>query len=112
MSTYKHCEFYKEVDGEVLKPRIFNFYSDPSHGWLKVPLRWLVKLDIAGIISSCSYFREGFVYLEEDDDLSKFINAMKERGYKVMANCSNTNKYSKIRSYDRYGVVSLQKYIS
>ncbi len=49
------------------------FYHDPGHGWLRVP-----KQEIENkkwLISPCSYMDESFVYLEEDSDMSIFIEA-------------------------------------
>lgn len=58
--------------------RNFNFFSDPGHGWVQVHKAFLEQL--AGpswktVFSSFSYFsrQDGFVYLEEDSDASKFL---------------------------------------
>lgn len=84
----------------------FNFYEDPGHGWLKVPLTLLKELQIEKEISYFSYYRKGYVYLEEDSDLSKFINAMQERKYWTFSEANiksfHTDRTSKIRSYESY----------
>lgn len=56
----------------------FNFYADPSHGWVKVPLKTLQKLNIDQSISSFSYIHNTDVYLEEDNDLVTFLRAMQK----------------------------------
>jgi len=56
----------------------YTYYQDPGHGWLMVPRKELFDLGIAGEISQCSYQRNGYVYLEEDEDLAKFIRAIDE----------------------------------
>ena len=77
-------------------------YDDPGHGWLKVSRKFLMQIGIADKISSCSYMRGDFVYLEEDCDLTLFVKKMEELGKSVDMPVSNTNKYSKIRGYDSY----------
>ncbi len=56
-------------------PARYRFISDPGHGWLEVPVSELDQLNIAHLISSCSYTNGAFVYLEEDCDLSVFFTA-------------------------------------
>lgn len=83
----------------------FNFYEDPGHGWLKVPLTLLKELQIEKDISYFSYYRKGHVYLEEDSDLLKFVNAMKKKNWTFSESnikSFHTNRSSKIRSYDAY----------
>lgn len=80
----------------------FTFYTDPGHGWVKVPLTFLVKLGLEKEISYFSYYRKGYVYLEEDSDLAKFIHKMKEKEIEINFITKNTNRSSKIRSYDSY----------
>jgi hypothetical protein len=60
-----------------------SFTSDPGHGWGCVERRVLEGLGIADKISEFSYQQNDLVYLEEDCDLSLFIRAMEQRGYKV-----------------------------
>ena len=85
-----------------MKTKIFDFYADPGHGWLKVPKSLLVDLGITGKISSHSYQRRDYIYLEEDGDLSLFIKAMRESGVEVRFREHHTNKQSKIRSYSPF----------
>jgi hypothetical protein len=78
----------------------YNFYQDPSHGWLKVPRQKLIDLNILNDISSCSYQRGQFVYLEEDSDRKKFVDAMILKGQEVKYRIFNCRvKQSKIRNY-------------
>lgn len=53
----------------------YHFYTDPGHGWLRVPLAELIELGIADSISGYSYVRHAFAYLEEDCDMTRFIDA-------------------------------------
>ncbi len=55
------------------------FHEDPGHGWLAVPVFMLVELDIHEKISQYSYICQGYAYLEEDLDLTVFMNAVRER---------------------------------
>lgn len=78
------------------------FYADPGHGWLAVKMLELAKLGIAGDISRYSYQRGDTVYLEEDSDASKYIQAMKAQGIEVKIECKHSDKRSPIRSYADY----------
>lgn len=82
-------------------------YTDPQHGWAKVTLKQLIRLNIADKISTYSYIRHnsngaGFAYLEEDCDLSTYLKALDDKGIKFKCIEKHTNKSSKIRSYSRY----------
>lgn len=56
------------------------YTSDPSHGWIKVPLAELKELGIEKDISSYSYHGKGDkIYLEEDSDASKWVDALAKR---------------------------------
>lgn len=78
------------------------FYSDPSHAWLKVSYAELEKLGIKANISSWSYRRGDWAYLEEDTDAGVYIIAMNKLGKTVAFNEQHTNRSSKIRSYNPY----------
>ncbi len=56
----------------------YAFFSDPTHGWLKVPIAEIEILAIASDISECSYISADgkFAYLEEDQDAQIFLNAV------------------------------------
>ncbi len=80
----------------------FHFYADPGHGWVKVPLNLLKKLNIEKKISSFSYVYGTNVYLEEDCDLKKFLDAMKTAGKTIEFVEHHTDRTSKIRNYGSY----------
>ena len=83
--------------------KVFQVYTDPQHGWIKVPRKLLTKLGIADKISSCSYMRGNYVYLEEDSDADKFFKAYKEHtGHEPEQRLHWTNRSSKIRNYFSY----------
>lgn len=86
---------------------IFNVYSDPGHAWCKVHRSLIENLGIAGKITSYSYQRGEYVYLEEDCDLSTFATALRATGRTIQFREFNTDKQSKIRSYERYQDTSL-----
>ena len=95
----------------------YHFYSDPGHGWLRVPREELRELGIESKISKYSYQKGSFVYLEEDCDAPEFINALSEArgvsnlglspeqviGAKIVPHVS-TKRDSKIRGYDSYQI--------
>jgi len=63
---------------EYLMPESFDFYADPGHGWLEVPMVALKYLGITDLITEYSYVYFGNVYLEEDQDACTFITAYRE----------------------------------
>ena len=83
--------------------KTFTFYSDPGHGWVKVPFSVLRTLGLTLKISPYSYVRGDHAYLEEDLDASLFITAYRQTyGETPKFREENSNKYSKIRGYDHY----------
>jgi hypothetical protein len=56
----------------------FNYYRDAGHGWVAVKKNILEKIGVANKITEYSYQREKMAYLEEDCDMSTFINAFRE----------------------------------
>ena len=66
-----------------MKTRNLNFYSDPSHGWLEVKRSDLIALGIEDDISGFSYQKGSKVYLEEDCDMSRFIDAATAAGWEI-----------------------------
>lgn len=78
----------------------YDCYSDPGHGWLKVKRSELVRLGILDRITSYSYQRGEFVYLEEDCDLSAFMDAKRVRAEAVAMRHHSSNQSSRIRGYD------------
>lgn len=85
------------------KTRTIQSYSDPGHGWAKVPHKLLKKLGIANSISPYSFSRGDYAYLEEDSDLTKFHQAMLDSGVTPRyVGTSSGYRSSKIRSYAHY----------
>lgn len=80
----------------------FNYYNDPGHGWIKVPLTLLKELGIEKRISSYSYINKDNAFLEEDCDATLFIHTMEEKGYAISVQEFHTNQSSKIRNYEGY----------
>jgi hypothetical protein len=80
------------------------FHSDAGHGWLQVPLAEIKKLKIEDKISNYSYIDRynEFAFLEEDDDLRKFLEEKKNRGeeYKIIENYeSGESRIRRMRSF-------------
>lgn len=84
---------------------ILNSYSDPSHGWAKIKRETLRKLGILHKISSYSYQRGDFVYLEEDADLTLLVKTLEAKGEKLeFRGHTNPYKRSRIRGYASFGL--------
>jgi len=79
-----------------------DFYSDPAHGWLKVPHALVNELGIANKITRYSYMDAQSAYLEEDCDLSLFMQKAEETGLKIEFVDHYTNNDSPIRKLSRY----------
>lgn len=79
-----------------------NFYSDPSHGWLEVKRADLIKLGIEDDISGFSYQKGSKVYLEEDCDMSRFIDAATAAGWTIKTAEFHNDDELFIRLFNRY----------
>ena len=77
----------------------FNSYSDPGHGWTRVPRKLLDKLGIEDKITPYSRQRGDYAYLEEDCDLALFCSTLRARGIEPEFRHYSTDRTSKIRSY-------------
>lgn len=93
-------------DGEQKSPRAartFTNYSDPSHAWLRVQIKDIMKLGLVDEISNYSYINGKYAYLEEDRDAPLFLETLKLNGtanYKIVDKF--TDKPSIVRTYDPY----------
>jgi hypothetical protein len=82
-----------------------NFHSDPGHGWLEAPAQLVRDTHISGVISGYSYRSADnqTVYLEEDCDAPRLLQALKAKGVVVeVADVAGSNDDSFIRSLPRY----------
>ena len=60
--------------------KTFLYHTDPGHGWMQVDFSELYALGLAESISRYSYQdSEGNCYLEEDCDMTKFMEAYKAK---------------------------------
>jgi hypothetical protein len=85
-----------------MKRLTLDFYQDPGHGWVKIHLDKLLWLGINNKISRYSYVRGNHAYLEEDCDLGLLFKTCDAKGIKIVLREHNSNKQSKIRSYQSY----------
>lgn len=85
----------------MINNRSFNYYQDPGHGWVAVKFKVLEQLGLsASDFSGYSYLRGKTIYLEEDDDASKFVETWIEKfGQKPNFIHKHTDNRSPIRSY-------------
>jgi len=87
--------------GKIMKT--YTMYTDPGHGWLKVHVDELRDFGIEDSISQYSYRRGDYAYLEEDCDLSLFVERYVDRHIaRPKISVQHANRNSKIRSYRRY----------
>lgn len=85
-----------------MKTRTFEAFSDPGHGWAKVHMKLLVDLGIEDKITSFSYVRGMYAYLEEDCDLTTFVNALNAAGIPFKLRARYAENASRIRNYLGY----------
>jgi hypothetical protein len=58
----------------------FRFYYDPGHGWLEVSLADMAEVGLPlSAISRYSYRKGDVLYLEEDCDCGKFVDAFQAK---------------------------------
>lgn len=91
-----------------MRVKVFTYYTDPAHGWVKVPTKLIVDLNITDKISECSFIRNNHVYLEEDMDFVTCNNAMTHHNMYFTLQVKHTNRSSKLRSYDSYSHLKLK----
>lgn len=86
-----------------MKTRHLTFHNDPSHGWLEVKRADLIALGIEDQISRFSYEQGARVYLEEDNDMSRYMEAATATGWHVdIENHISTSQDSFIRLLKGY----------
>ena len=82
----------------------FDLVSDASHGWLKVPVSELERLNIVEDITTFSYVRNDVAYLEQDADMATFLKAREAEGKPVTKIKEHSrNGQSRIRKYAMFG---------
>jgi hypothetical protein len=88
----------------------FDYIQDAGHGWVKVPLTLLRELGIADQVTRYSYYNNGHVYLEEDNDTCLFMNAFHARfGFdpKLRERVARERR-SRVRGYEPYVPLKLE----
>lgn len=68
----------EKLNQKGIKKVSYTFHSDPGHSWLEVPYQDVIDTGIK--FSTFSYFShaKNCAYLEEDSDVSKFIQYLKD----------------------------------
>lgn len=86
----------------MIKKITVTFFSDASHGWLRVPRKLVEQLGIADKVSVHSYEKADKVFLEEDCDAPLAFRAMDAQKIKYNIIDKVSSKSSRIRSYSPY----------
>lgn len=85
-----------------MEKKTYIFHEDAGHGWLAVPMNYLIALGIANKITGCSYLKGNTAYLEEDCDMQQFLLAFREKFGKFPAFIQKYKENSHVRYYPRY----------
>jgi len=80
-----------------MQTRALTFHADPAHGWLEVDRADLETLGIVEKISRYSYHKGNRVFLEEDCDAPKYLQAAAANNWQI----KTTEKHSDIHSFIR-----------
>jgi hypothetical protein len=80
----------------------FNFFNDPGHGWLEVPVELIRRYDLRYKISCYSYMTQTHVYLEEDRDANLLLGKLRDEGVTFSIVDFNDDEESEIRCYAWY----------
>ena len=80
------------------------WFTDASHGWLRVSRKNAEELGILGSITGYSYESEKYLFLEEDRDALEALNALKNRPdlQAVFLIGSHAKERSHVRKYNHY----------
>ena len=78
------------------------FYHDETDGWLAVKTKVIEELGLADKISKHSYIKGKTIYLEEVNDMPKYIDAQKSRGNTAHAVSIGHGERSIVRNYEMY----------
>jgi len=78
------------------------FHTDPGHGWLEVLRADLVRFGIADSISQFSYSMGQVVFLEEDCDAPKYLEALRSRAIDYIIRDVHYNRDAPIRAMNPY----------
>ena len=89
-----------------------NFYEDPGHGWLAVPLPLLERLGLLDSISPYSYMRGMLAHLEEDCDYERFWAAAQRAGLQITIRTTRTDHRSRIRNYCQFDAHEARRVLS
>jgi predicted RNase H-like nuclease (RuvC/YqgF family) len=80
----------------------YNYFQDPAHGWIEVPVDELRRLKIANKISPYSYKEGDIAYLEEDCDYSVWAAAKELANEPYELHRVHTDHDSLVRSFGSY----------
>lgn len=92
-----------------MKRITLNVYTDPGHGWIKIALKHLNKLNLIDKITPFSFINNKHAYLEEDCDASLLIDTLKQNDIHFEFRYHHSNTSSKLRYYDSYNINQAMK---
>jgi len=82
--------------------KTFHFFADAGHGWMRVKLSDLRNSGVYEKISSYSYKKGDYAYLEEDCDAPLFLDGYKKLMGEYQIKEHTPTKNSSIRNMPRF----------
>ena len=77
-------------------------HHDAGHGWIEARRDDVEGWGIAEKLSGYSYQNGDKIFLEEDCDAAKYLEAVRAQGFDYTIVEVNDGDYSRIRSYQQY----------
>ena len=79
------------------------YITDPSHSYLRVPIKYINNWKLDKKISEYSFFNNKYAWLEMDNDSMVFFDALDERGIREPTIYTQTlNDLAYFRLYPRF----------
>ena len=92
---------------KATKNTSFQYFQDPGHGWVRVPVSLLEELGLIEKITTYSFVKGDYAYLEEDQDASTWVAAMKAANKDFTLVEKHTNNSSTIRNYPSFSKANI-----
>lgn len=87
---------------KYFKKITISYYRDHQSGWFKVPVKVIHDLRVENKISSRSFIRKDFAYIDDKVDARLLFDVANQECITFNIRMHFSNKSSKIRSYEPF----------